>query len=194
MARKPARELPQECYDVAWSFFEREQGAIRALCRRYCRGQDVVEELQSECAERLPSIVNTYVMGSSASLRTHVFASLKWYLWKLMNQRARHGQQYEHVGDRVERLDSVHVSETSDAADQVQSILDAMPPYERSILVLHYLCGMTLPEISGIIDVSYGMTRAHYKKSLLLAKQVALERGWSKFIEQCSIFDALSAP
>lgn len=190
---KRVEDLPQECYDVAWSFFEREQGAIRALCRRYCRGQDVVCELQSECTYRLPYIVNTYIVGSSASLRTHVFANLKWYLWKLMNARARHGQQYEHVGEHVERLDSVHVPQVSDASDEVQSILDAMPPYERSILVLYHLCGMTLPEISGVIDVSYGTARVHYKKSLQLAQQIAASRSLYNFAKQCSIFDALSA-
>lgn len=182
------REFPQEIYDVAWSLLEREYEPLRRLCRKYARGQkELVDDLMADVITlRMPGVINTYKLGSSATLRTHVFACMKWYLYKQMHARDKHHKRWGAELTSNRGVDSI---DTTAANDEVQYILSILSPYDRSLLSLYHLCHVGFEELGDILGVSYGTARKHYRQALTRAQEAVGQEAWTKLV-RCLTSDA----
>ena len=192
------KEYAPEHYEVAWSFIEREYAALESLCKKYSRGQvELVDELMADVVTlRMPGIIATYKLGGQASLRTHVMANVKWYLFKQMHARDKHLVRYgaaivdvetgaEHYGTESTIVDAAI------ASDEVQYILSLLSPYDRSLISLYDLCHVGFEELSDILGVSYGTARKHYRQALARAREASNQEAWKRVIRRCSILDVL---
>jgi RNA polymerase sigma factor (sigma-70 family) len=79
-----------------------------------------------------------------------------------MNDGAKRASRHEELHEDYSYTDSPII----DITDEVQSILSKLDPYYRSLIVLYTLCDMTLEEIAGVLEVSYGTARSHYRKAI----------------------------
>lgn len=185
------REYPQEIYDVAWSFIEREYESLKYLCVRYSRGQqDLVDDLMADVITlRMPGVVATYKLGASATLRTHVFANMKWYLMKQMDARDKHHVRFGATlvsgesGQENHGEDSTIV-DVAAASDEVQYILSLLTPYDRSLISLYHLCHVGFEELGDILGVSYGTARKHYRQALARAKESVGQDTWMRLVKE----------
>lgn len=137
--------------------------ALRRLCRSKCRGRfDLCDDLWSECVvERMPSIFKRYDGSLGASQLTHAYACLKWYMWKWMNrfERSGHGELRD-VGRADKSLLNL------DSKDEVQYLLRGLSEYDRLVITLYHIEGLTFKEIGEHLGVCKCTARNHYLRSL----------------------------
>lgn len=162
--------------DECWEFIELYHDSLRGLVKRTCRGRyDLMEEIWSDVIiARTQECIDTWD-GVSSALRTHVFGNLRWYIWKWLNfQCTRMGRETP-VGELPKCLPSREDGNLIDLErhEVVQIILDRLPEYERGLLTLYYLEGLSFEEISEVLGTCKSTARTHVMKALAIAQEVA---------------------
>ena len=166
---------PERYQDESWDFIEIYRDALKGLVRRTCRGRfDLIDEIWSDVIiARCQECINTWD-GVSASLKTHVFGNLRWYIWKWLNSQCRRIERETPSGTFLqnEKADSHDVINELVVHDLVQTILDKLPEYERALLTLYYLEGQSFEEIGDTLLTCKSTARTHVMKALAMAQDL----------------------
>ena len=159
-------DIDPEIREAAWEFILAEQSALERLCQLMSRGSSqLAEDLMCDVVYHyVPAAMNVWDPTKS-SMRGHVMRSLKLYMWKYANYRFAPGES-EVPEEHPSRDPTLEL----DLNDEVRYILENMPPYERSLLSMYHLCGMTHEEMAGVLEVSKGTARTHYNRALRMAR------------------------
>lgn len=176
-------EIPPEVHKLAFDWIEREYDKLKTLVRNYCQlHPELADEMFSEVvAVRVAEAMMTYKPWMPAALRTHIYGNLKWYLYKYITDYERDGQRFtngvtqEQLTRKAARTVALSKNRVLEVSDEVQYILEKLPPYERALLTLKFMCGYSLHEMSGVLELSYGATRKRYNAALDAARRVANE-------------------
>lgn len=153
-----------------WEFLLENEKGLRLLCRQMCRGRiDLCDDLYSEIIDRVHDVYKNYD-GTSASLKTHMYKNLRWYLWKWMNRRGRKYAEREQESLPEEYDVAGAASLNLDDADEVNVILSRLSDYDRLLLMMYHMQGLTFQEIGTVIGATKGTVRNHYLKALERAR------------------------
>lgn len=170
-----------ELIALAWEMLAQEWQVLRRMCEiAACKdrlGRDTWEEAMSEVAHRLPQFLWSYDPSRGRSLRSHVIGSARWYLYKLfVGARKRETKRLDKLIVARRCDECIHDSK-KELFDQleVQSIVEGLHPFHRSILQLYYMSGLTYLEIGGVLGCSKSAARSRVKRALEAAQQRASE-------------------
>lgn len=173
------RDIDPALIEVAWSFYEREQAKLRTMCRNVLRGSNVtVEEGMSEIAYQLPGVLACFDSSRGVLLRTHVFTSCRWYVYKLRDKRKfKHRHMERSANETLHEVPDFHRSEWLDDDlfdhEEVQSLLDRLASinaHYASVLRLYFLCELTYEQIGDILGFSKNTARCKVQRAISLIK------------------------
>lgn len=166
--------------DLAWEFIRLHEKELKGLVKRSCRGRfDLCDDIWCDViVARTEQCMSTWDEALGSSLKQHVFRALKWYVFKWLNKQlhlryvegqlaARHSPLYD------ETACSFTPFVDFERSDEVQYILSQLDEYDRSLLELYHLGGLTFEAIGDILNVSKGTARNHYILALEKARDIA---------------------
>lgn len=148
---------------------------VRKICSLCSRGRDdLVEDLYSYCLDRIQAIADTWDPEKGAKMSTHIFANLKWYLWKYMNRYERHCTKFAALeyGDDVPSRRLADSMPSIDAKEEVQFILEQLNDWDGYLLLMRDGHGYTFQEIAEANDLSKNTVRTHYWRAMERAQSL----------------------
>jgi RNA polymerase sigma factor (sigma-70 family) len=165
MSRK--RDYPPWVIETAWRFFVDEYDRLISLCRKATVNSKItVAEAMSEIAIYLPRIISTYDESKNTALKTHIFTSAYWYIYKLKDKKRKSYRRLEknalydqNEQDSLECLVTTkkHSSnididdiEYTDLIDEINHIFKSFDKLSYALLFMYYGLSMTFDEISLI--------------------------------------------
>ncbi len=152
-----------------YDFVVEHMDIIERIARKSCRGRyDLVDELMEDAFDRTPRIVELWNPVYGVSLEAYVFGTLRRYMWKWMNKNFARLEKNELLEDEHAQPQSLDF----ETRDEVNSILERLDEYDRTLLVLYFFRGNTFKEIAAILNVSKGTARNHFRIALKRAKEV----------------------
>jgi len=153
-----------------YEFVVEYMDAIERVARHSCRGRyDLVDELIEDAIDRAPRIIELWDPTYGIPLHVYVLNTMRRYMWKWMNKNFARLEKNELLEDEHAQPQSFDL----DTRDQVNTILERLDEYDRTLLVLYFFRGNTFKEIGGILNVSKGTARNHFRIALRRAKEVA---------------------
>ena len=137
-------------------FYEREFAAIALIAGTTAgdraTGEDIAQEALARASERWDQLA-TYDRPGAWVRRVAINLAL--------DDRRRQGSR-----DRaVEQLRSTRPAEPRAGDPEVWAAVDALPPRQRSVVVLHYFDDRPVAEIAHILDISVSATTSHLHKA-----------------------------
>ena len=173
--------MSDEHAEAAWRFWAEEHDAIerflRSICRRHAIGQDGYEAMYSECASKLPAIVRTWRPEKRASLKSHVFANLKWYIHKLLanGSGGRWGMAHSAPSTAKARRHAPLEAAASCAQvydggvelrDRVAVMRAGLTARQRGLLRLVVDCELPLKRVARLLGVGAARVTREYAEAL----------------------------
>lgn len=170
-------------------FVELYEKKIRGMIANSCRGQhELIDDIFSDVVlHYTENALRTYNPTKGQTLYQHVMHTLRWYVRKWLVKRLKNMQREtsetdlsndDGSGENV--LRNIAATKTNfafgDALDNretVQKILGSVPEYERALLILRHVAGLSFPEIAKRLNVSESTARTQCDSALVLAKKIA---------------------
>jgi RNA polymerase sigma factor (sigma-70 family) len=148
-------ELNAEVAAVAFSFLERRRDGVVRLCKIILRGTKGIslDEALSESIFAAMRGVETFKQNG-ASLDTHLFEAIKWYLIKHFKTRTPQREQAhrDKLFEHTSKSSLQYV--TNDDADQLQRVWEQLSQDDAAMLELRYIYEMEFSEIAEIFECS----------------------------------------
>lgn len=139
--------------------------SIQNLCRIYAyKYQYDYDELLSEAMMKVPDYLNSYVPSIYTNVKpmTHVYANLKWYLWKYIKRKRKQRGLFIELTSNSVSLEITNVDvDIIDDEEQVQllikqmlgnNISEAEIEWYSYIILMHDIYGYTYSEIGNIVS------------------------------------------
>ncbi len=166
-----------------WDFVIENENKLKAFVEVACRGNyHLLDDIWAACImDRVQNIHATYDPRheSGASLKTHMFASIRFYIYKYMNKQAQgrvkggkyQGQLSTEYDEEAEESRAVIELE---AAETVQYVLGKLPEYDVELLKMYHWDGMTFQQMADALGFhAKGSARLHYLAALKRATTIA---------------------
>jgi DNA-directed RNA polymerase specialized sigma24 family protein len=167
MGSRPVDDEP--FYELAWEYIELKHDMLRRVIARASGGRrDVEDEMFNDvCTLAVPRALRTYD-SSKASLDTHVRTAVKCYALKWWASRRRYYALHrpEGAGERVYVVDL-------DGVAGVVERLESLTPYDRGLVVLKHLMGLTFEEMAEVLEVGKSTARLHYEAAMAKLRNAA---------------------
>lgn len=153
---------------------------INMLLRRYpseMRAQ-LREVAHDEAVRTAPMAMLTYDPSYGASMTTHVFNDMRWYIYKaLKKEQRRLSSRPTAPPDDVDRM-SRHANDgTAKLAvvEEVQCLLEKLSPAHQQLISWYYLEEMTLAEVADALCCSVSSATRVIDKALRELRRAAAE-------------------
>jgi RNA polymerase sigma factor (sigma-70 family) len=178
------KEHDPELLALAWELLAQEWDVLKKMCsiaaRKDRMRQDTWEEAMSEVCAHLPDFLWSYDPSAGRTLRSHVIGNARWYLFKMFVTKKRvRKDRTDQLARAVEagyfRSESKCPIDELDDQMQVQSILNKVHPFHRSILQLYYMSGLTYEEIGGVLGCCKATAMKRVQSALNAVRQSASE-------------------
>lgn len=169
-------------------FIELYEKKIRGMIANSCRGRkELIDEIFSDVVlHYTENAFRTFDPTKGQTLYQHVMHTLRWYVGKWLNKRLRNMRRETsetdlsngEPGETVLRELAIAKSgepggDALDNAEIVRKILANVPEYERALLMLRHVAGLSFPEIAKRLGVSESTARTQCDNALVCAKRVA---------------------
>jgi RNA polymerase sigma factor (sigma-70 family) len=139
-------------------WLEENPRAVRWLLRKY--PSHMHDDLWGVCVDRAEAIMATWDGTKGATMGYHMVKNLRWYMWKWVRRRQRDAERHP---ENSERVGSTYVApDTLEHSDEVRSVMDRLTPYERHIVVLHAVDGMSFEQVAELVHSSKNTVRLQY--------------------------------
>lgn len=165
-----------------WDFVIENEERLRSFVEVACRGNyHLLDDLWASCVmDRVEGIHATYDPQhiSGASLKTHMFASIRFYIYKYMNKQAQgkvkggkyQGQLSTDYDEAAEESREVMELETREL---VQYVMGKLPEYDARLLKMYHWDEMTFQEMADELGYhAKGSARLHYIAALKRATTI----------------------
>lgn len=173
----------------AWAFVVDNWHTLVRFCAQRCRGRyDLVDEMMSDVVVmRMPDIFRTYEEWRETPIEVHVFANLKWYVYKYLNAGGRRSTRettnsVSLIGDEddTRASHSPGLGEPSYEVDLetrmwVLDIISSLPETQGRLLFLRDVCQMTFLEVGAVMGYGKSTARLRYDEALCLARELTRE-------------------
>lgn len=164
--------------DPWWEFVLAHEKRLKKLCASQCRGRtDVIDELWCDVVVgRAEAIYKTYnpEHESGASLTSHMITNMRFYMFKWITSMGRpysnrHQQRLPEDYDR----EGVQRDEL-ELKDWVNTIMERLSEYDRSILHMYHYQDMTFKEIAAVLGYrAKGTARSRYLDAMERARAIS---------------------
>lgn len=142
----------------AWKWLTEHEVEVRNLTYKACRGAEYLcDELMEVVYDRIIRIHDLYDASFDVPRDAYMYIQLKWYLWKWMNKNYRKLAVVPLSDDIGQYEDDAKL----DTADEVQFLLDQLSPYDRELIVLRHLGGLTYEAMGEVLNVTKTTARKY---------------------------------
>lgn len=174
----------EESAAIAWRFLDVEREMLeRLLMKKLRQYRGGLNEMFSEAAIKTPALIRSYRPDRGTTLRTHIFIGINWYLFKLFAHSSAGQWGIAHAGKthakkrRHAEIPEGHVApvaaDPSLLNDEVQCALSGLDAYSRSLLIMRFVCEMTLEEVGDVLGLTKSIAREHVERALNVARATA---------------------
>ena len=163
-------------------WIEDNYGLIVACVDRskVARNPDEFDELLSECIDKIPQICNSYIPTMGAKLSTHVFANLKWYIYKWQHKKAwRRWEKHSHLGAKPEGYVIDFWNETY---EEINRRIEELVPCKQTRWLITAVCSgeLGITKCAEHLGLTYDETYKLYRDAMILLKQELCEDDLSR--------------
>ena len=159
-----------------WRYVIEREEWLRNICSQSCRGCfHLVDEIYSDVVfVRVPRMVDeTFIPELGVPLDAYIKRNLRWYIFKYLNARM---EVYATECDDVTEIETepfYYVDRST--FDTVQDIMKGLDDYDKHIMYLHVVEGMSFTDMSALLDTPRSTVRLHYLRALEKAQLLAAE-------------------
>ncbi len=155
-----------------WAFeqlYRQHVGRVYALCLRICADSTHAEELTQDVFVRVWETIRSFRGESALSSWIHQVA-VNVVLVDFRSQRRREARV--RVVDDLSVYDQEESSGLPGARLDLESAIAGLPPQARAIFVLHDVEGYRHEEISELMGLAVGTSKAQLHRARMLLKEV----------------------
>ena len=151
--------------DLLADLLRRHRQALLTRCYLYLHNQHDAEDAAQETELRVFRAVHTF--RQEASFRTWLFAIADRQCHDLARKRARHV-----LSDHLRKLIEIHEeslrrgTESTNAKDLVNKVLDSISWREREVLMLRYYVDMPLRDMADYLGLGLSATKMRLYRAL----------------------------
>jgi RNA polymerase sigma-70 factor (ECF subfamily) len=144
--------------EVFLNLYQQNLPRIYAVCLRIVADRDNAEEVTQQALIRTWEMLNTYRGESPLSAWIHRIAA---------NTALDYLRSRKRLTKRVQFTDNLEAFETPDLSVprtnnmDIEQAIGALPPQARAVVVLHDIEGYSHSEISGMLGIAVGTSKAH---------------------------------
>jgi RNA polymerase sigma-70 factor (ECF subfamily) len=150
--------------------FETHVNRIYAVCLRYSQDPDMADELTQEVFIKAWEKLDSFKFESKFS---------SWLYSIATNQFLMHKRSEKRFSERVDRLGEIQLrdnpllkpSVSNDYSIDVENALAKLPPQARLAFVLHDIEGYKHHEISEIMNIEVGTSKAHLHRARKMLRE-----------------------
>ena len=139
--------------------YERNVGRIYALCLRITANEDLADELTQEVFIKAWEKIKTFGYQSRFSTWLHSIAMNTFLMMKRTEKRF--SEKLNSLGQLINRNNSVHAGHRWDSNIDLENAIAGLPEKMRAAFVLHDVEGYKHREISKMLDIETGTSKAH---------------------------------
>ena len=151
------------------NLYQQNLPRIYAVCLRIVADRDHAEEATQQALIRTWEMLNSYRGESPLSAWIHRIAA---------NVALDYLRSRKRLTKRVQFTDNLEVFERPDLSSpreiqmDIEQALAALPPQARAVVVLYDIEGYSHSEISGMLGIAVGTSKAHLHAARRLLKEV----------------------
>ena len=151
------------------NLYQQNLPRIYAVCLRIVADRDQAEEVTQQALIRTWEMLNSYRGESPLSAWIHRIAA---------NVALDYLRARKRLTKRVQFTDNLEVFERPDLSSpreiqmDIEQALAALPPQARAVVVLYDIEGYSHSEISGMLGIAVGTSKAHLHAARRLLKEV----------------------
>ena len=143
---------------------------VYAVCLRISRDPDTAEELTQEVFIKAWEKLSSFQFGSKFSSWLHSIAVNQFLMMKRSEKRLS-----ERVSELTYMMDTEQLHNKSkhhhDARIDIEQALEKLPEQARIAFVLHDIEGYKHHEISGIMNIEIGTSKAHLHRARRMLRE-----------------------
>lgn len=158
-------ELPSDLTAYR-ELLRRYEGLVYNTCSKYIGSSQDAEEVAQDAMIQVFHKIHQFE-GRSA-FKTWLYKIVQNYCRNRISKLARKREGREAYQKQVGDLEADHVGapETSLVAEQVENAMNKMKEKEREILVMKFTTGMTIQEISEVMDIGLSAAKMRLYRAL----------------------------
>ncbi len=158
-------ELPSDLTAYR-ELLRRYEGLVYNTCAKYIGSSQDAEEVAQDAMIQVFHKIHQFE-GRSA-FKTWLYKIVQNYCRNRISKLARKREGREAYQKQVGDLEAGHVEEpeSSLVAEQVESAMNKMKEKEREILVMKFTTGMTIQEISEVMDIGLSAAKMRLYRAL----------------------------
>lgn len=184
-------EAQRAYYSELWELVLANENTLRGVIRHHCRQQyHLLDEIWSDVVlVAVPRAMKTFD-PEKGDFDRHINHTVKWYVYKWLNARLKRNDKepslsnFVYINRKQKEMDlqrgTVLYIEYEDKSlssvserETVQTILERMPTYERSLLHLRIVLEWSYVEIARRLETDEITARKECDNALHLAKMLA---------------------
>ena len=150
--------------------YDNNVSRVYALCLRISRDPDTAEEITQEVFIKAWEKLSSFQFGSKFSSWLHTIAVNQFLMMKRSEKRLR-----ERVSELTYMIDTEQLHSKSkhhhDARIDIEQALEKLPEQARIAFVLHDIEGYKHREISGIMNIEIGTSKAHLHRARRMLRE-----------------------
>ena len=150
--------------------YENNVNRVYAVCLRACQDPDAADELTQEVFIKAWEKLSTFHFESKFSSWLHSIAINQFLMMKRSEKRFS-----ERVSELTHLMDNEQLNNKSkhhhDARIDIEQALEKLPEQARLAFVLHDIEGYKHHEISGIMNIEVGTSKAHLHRARKMLRE-----------------------
>ena len=150
--------------------YDNNVSRVYAVCLRISRDPDIAEELTQEVFIKAWEKLSSFQFGSKFSSWLHSIAVNQFLMMKRSEKRLS-----ERVSELTYMIDTEQLHNKSkhhhDARIDIEQALEKLPEQARIAFVLHDIEGYKHHEISGIMNIEIGTSKAHLHRARRMLRE-----------------------
>ncbi|MBN1396504.1 MAG: RNA polymerase sigma factor [Bacteroidetes bacterium] len=142
---------------------------IYAVCLRITADREEADEVTQQALVRTWEMLDTYRGESPLSAWIHRIA---------VNVTLDYLRSRHNLNKRIQFTDDLEIYDNSDTSSSreiqidIEQAIATLPAQARAVIVLHYIEGYSHSEISGLLGIAIGTSKAHLHAARRLLKEV----------------------
>jgi len=159
------KELPSDLTSYR-ELLRRYEGLVYNTCAKYIGSKQDAEEVAQDALIQVFHKIHQFE-GRSA-FKTWLYKIVQNYCRNRISKLARKREGREAYQKQVGEEEAAHVEVTKSSllAEQVESSMNKMKEKEREILVMKFTTGMTIQEISEVMDIGLSAAKMRLYRAL----------------------------
>lgn len=149
--------------------YERNVGRVYALCLRITANEDLADELTQEVFIKAWEKIKTFGFQSRFSTWLHSIAMNTFLMMKRTEKRF--SEKLNELGGMLHHDKPAHAGHSWDTGIDLENTIAELPEKMRTAFVLHDIEGYKHREISKMLDIEVGTSKAHLHRARKIIRE-----------------------